>query len=48
MGGASYWKDEASLAGLLRTAEAAGFTIILAARTMVHWDDRFLPKPVGQ
>jgi hypothetical protein len=26
MGGASYWKDDASLTGLLRTAEAAGFT----------------------
>jgi len=62
MGGAAFWKDEAELAGLLRTAEAAGFTwsfggrrqylfapllgdaIILAARTMVRWDARFLSR----
>jgi hypothetical protein len=62
MGGASFWHDDAVLAGLLRTAEVAGFTwsfngrrryllapllgdaIIVAARTMVRWDDRFLAR----
>jgi hypothetical protein len=62
MGGASFGKDSATLTGLLRTAEVAGFTwsfdgrrryllaplpgdaIILAARTMVRWDARFVVK----
>ncbi len=66
MGGASFWNDRATLAGLLRTAEVAGFSwssggrrryllapllgdaIILAARTMTRWDNRFLVQQSGQ
>jgi len=62
MGGGSYWKDDAALTGMLRTAELAGFTwsfggqrryllapllgdaIILAARTMVRWDARYIVR----
>lgn len=62
MGGAAHWKDAPQLAGLLRTAEMAGFTwsfggrrrylfapllgdaIILAARTMTRWDERYVRR----
>ncbi len=66
MGGPAYWSDPVDLAGLLRTAELAGFTwsfrgerqylfapllgdaIILAARTMIRWDARYVEPTAAE